>query len=226
MDILGAGIPRQDFPIPGVICSDTLEPLNANFISVRNFLWRLELEKETAAMAKTNIFQSLFGGILSVRVLCKVHVNRNISGKNPLYERAGGGMSENTLLPSSISLVSAGRPLSPASAWKNDGMKSLLEAWFFCCLWSVLFPFYPFLPEPPVYGERFSPWSRHLERSNCLVPWLSVASCQKSLNRIYWHQIYSVHSTYQQSNKDNRFSEWYTRLYQTWVCAKHFNFCI
>ena len=29
----GAGIPRQDFPIPGVICSDTLEPLNANFIS-------------------------------------------------------------------------------------------------------------------------------------------------------------------------------------------------
>ena len=138
----------------------------------------------------------------------------------------GGGMSENTLLPSSISLVSAGRPLSPASAWKNDGMKSLLEAWFFCCLWSVLFPFYPFLPEPPVYGERFSPWSRHLERSNCLVPWLSVASCQKSLNRIYWHQIYSVHSTYQQSNKDNRFSEWYTRLYQTWVCAKHFHFCI
>ena len=86
------------------------------------------------------------------------------------------------------------------------------------------FPLYPFLPEPPVYGKRFSPWSGHLESRNCLAPWLSVASCQKCLNHIYWHQIYYVTSKYQQSNENNRFSEWYTRLYQTSVCAKHFNF--
>ena len=128
-----------------------------------------------------------------------------------------GGMSENTLLPSSISLVSAGRPLSPASAWKNDGMKSLLEAWFILLLMIGSFPLLPFPARAPCLWREI--------QSMVAAPG-EKQSCQKSLNRIYWRQSYIGHSTYQQSNKDNRFSEWYTRLYQTWVCAKHFNFCI
>ena len=86
----GAGIPRQDFPIPGVICSDTLEPLNANFIS-EEFSLKVGTGKRDGGDGEENIFQSLFRGILSVRVPCKVLVNRNIPGKKPYYERAGGG---------------------------------------------------------------------------------------------------------------------------------------
>ena len=51
---------------------------------------------------------------------------------------------------------------------KKDAMKSLFEARFFAA-YNQFFSLYPFLPEPPVYGKRFSPWSGHLERSSCLI---------------------------------------------------------
>ena len=145
---------------------------------MRNFLWSQGMDGEGESDGR-NDFEMTFYIFTPGYCCCPrwCFLEQGVVGNHSAFKIYVLCVLRELLKPSSGSLVSAGSPLSPASAWKRLWLDlpslfclALLVCvfvvkvwhdmtWNNMTLWSFI---YPLLPEPPICGEGFSPWPRYL----------------------------------------------------------------